>query len=134
MIEITPGEALDLHLKGEKVWLLVPMDDAFAVYQLKQYRCFKAEATALKEKVEELAGQAEAKPKEEPKRAPKGSRKEPTTTKPKPLVDHGKIVALVRCNIKTPGSWPVKKIADEMGISEASVYNHINKAKELGEL
>ena len=126
MLEITHGEALDLHLKGEKVWLLVPMDDAFAVYQLKQYRCFKAEATALKEKVEGLAGQAEAKPKEEPKRAPRGTRETRTTAKPK--IDHGKILALHKAK------WPVQKIADEMGIANQTVRNHIDRAMQNGEL
>ena len=126
MIEITPGEALDLHLKGEPVYVMVPFDDTFHIATLKKCRCFKDEAVELKEKVEELAGQSEAKPKEEPKRAPRGTRETRTTAKPK--IDHGKILALHKAK------WPVQKIADEMGIANQTVRNHIDRAVASGEL
>ena len=135
MIEISHGEALDLHLKGEPVWVMVPFDDKFQISTIRACRCFKDEAVALKEKVDELIEQAdpgskpEPVPKETPKRAPKGTRPKQTAVK----TDHGKIVSLYRCHLKQK-NWPVPKIASELGVSEATVYNHIKMAKEKGEL
>ena len=59
----------------------------------------------------------------------RGSEKptEPKKPKPKPVpverkkLDHGKILAL------SEAGWSVAKIADEMGCSEQSVRNHLEK-------
>ena len=63
--------------------------------------------------MEELDGdeemrEAEQKPKKEPG--------------PKKNIDDGKILALYKT-----GTWTVKEIADDMGIGQATVYNHLKK-------
>lgn len=55
---------------------------------------------------------------------------EPAEQKPKKKaqckpVDHGKIIALYN------GNWKIKAIADEMGVSEQTVRNHIQREAEL---
>lgn len=40
---------------------------------------------------------------------------------PKPGVDHGKIVALYKAG------WKIPQIADEVGCSQQTVYNHLAK-------
>lgn len=44
----------------------------------------------------------------------------------KPPIDDGKIMALSRAG------WSVAKIADEMGVTSNTIYNHIKKMEEKG--
>ena len=141
MIEITHGEAMDLHLKGEKVWVMVPFDDTFVIGQLKRCRCFKDEAAALVDKVDDLIAESAEKssntevktedPVVKSKRAPRGTRETRTTAKPK--IDKGRIIALYKGHLKN-GNWPAKKIADDVHCCEATVRNTINDAFKAGEI
>lgn len=56
--------------------------------------------------------------KEDPK--PKQEKSKPKPA-PKPGVDHGKVVALYKAG------WKIPQIADELGCSQQTVYNHLAK-------
>lgn len=68
------------------------------------------------------------KPASEPK-APKAKSPKPVSPDkvavPKPPIDHGKILALHNAG------WCTAKIADELGCSQQTVLNHINREKEV---
>lgn len=59
--------------------------------------------------------------KEDPKPKPKPEPKKPAKAAPKPGVDHGKVVALYKAG------WKIPQIADELGCSQQTVYNHLAK-------
>ena len=58
--------------------------------------------------------------KEDPKPEPKKPKAKPKPA-PKPGIDHGKIVALYKAG------WKIPQIADELGCSQQTVYNHLAK-------
>ena len=74
----------------------------------------KKAAVALLAK--ETPTKAEPKPKATPSMGDEAKPKQ----KRKPF-DNGKMKALL------DGGWPVQKIADEMGCSEVTIYNHMKK-------
>ena len=51
----------------------------------------------------------------------------PTGKKPKKALDVGKLVALHNAG------WPAAKIADELRVTERTVYAHLQKMREEGE-
>lgn len=63
-----------------------------------------------------LVEEPEAEPKPEPKPEPKKRKEKP--------FDMGKLKALL------DGGWSVGKIADEMGVSDQTIYNKVKKLKE----
>lgn len=64
-------------------------------------------------------------PEEKPaveKQQPAAKKQRPTEASPKrEKFDTGKMIALLRAG------WNVPKVADEMGVSEATIYNHMKK-------
>ena len=58
--------------------------------------------------------------------APKPAPAEKPKQKTGPTVDHGKIMALYRAK------WTVAAIADEMGCSQQTIYNHLRTEAQEG--
>lgn len=98
------------------------MRGGHVVLPLEAYENLKATANKLSVNIDapkfsEMVKKAIAK--EEQKIIPAKEKKE--VPKDKKRVDHGKVNALHKAG------WSAAKIADEMGISVATVYNHIDK-------
>ena len=81
--------------------------------------CYQVVDEAVLHLVNDVRKAPEPEPKPEPKPA-----KVRKPAKRKPL-DLGKIGALTRAG------WSVKKIAEELGVSENTIYNHMNEALEF---
>lgn len=70
----------------------------------------------------EKAPEADAAPKQrEPEKKPEKQSKPKKTAPKKKKFDTGKMIALLN------GGWSVAKIADEMGCSTATIYNHMKE-------
>lgn len=70
----------------------------------------------------EKAPEADAAPKQrEPEKKPEKQSKPKKTAPKKEKFDTGKMIALLN------GGWSVAKIADEMGCSTATIYNHMKE-------
>lgn len=70
----------------------------------------------------EKAPEADAAPKQrEPEKKPEKQSKPKKTAAKKEKFDTGKMIALLN------GGWSVAKIADEMGCSTATIYNHMKE-------
>ena len=102
--------------------LLKNYEGGYVVLPLEAYESLKAAANRPNVNIDapsfsEMVKKAIAK--EEQKIIPAKEKKE--VPKDKKRVDHGKVNALHKAG------WSAAKIADEMGISVATVYNHIDK-------
>lgn len=102
--------------------LLKTYEGGYVVLPLEAYESLKAAANRLNVNIDapsfsEVVKKAIAK--EEQKINPTKEKEE--VPKDKKRVDHGKVNALHKAR------WSAAKIADEMGISVATVYNHIDK-------
>lgn len=109
--EITIAEAIQKATSPlNNVYMVVQISHDTTIEQLEKAACFL-----------ELDQSAQAKTTETPQKAEKSPK---SGEKLEPLkIDHGKIIALHKA------AWSVKKIAEEMDISEQTVRNHIARER-----
>ena len=128
--QITITEAVELMLKGEKVPCLVPQvisPDAFTDYSAAYLDDVLANVICLAEVPD---GKEREPAKEEPRKRTKGKMGALTRIE----VDMGKVHALL------DAGWSIKKVADEMRVSQATIYDRLreereaNKEEEDGEM
>lgn len=113
------ADAIHSVIGGQQAFMLVEITADTTVGELAQADGFMRPMTAEEETEQKLA-ETKAEPKRKAEAKPK---------KPKPEIDHGKIMALHKAG------WSSNKIAGEMGISAQTVLNHIardEKAKQEG--
>ena len=70
-----------------------------------------------------MAQEKTAAPEPEPKKEPKKAPKKKPKKKQEKAFDMGKLKALYE------GGWSVAKIADEMGVSQQTIYNKLKELK-----
>ena len=125
--QIDAKTALELAARGEEVLVMVPagkdpgwegmMPDTLG-HMLEGCMFFRREPAMEVE----LAGPAETEPAQPDPPPPAGKKRGP-----KKALDVGKLVALHNAG------WPAAKIADELRVTERTVYAHLQKFREEGE-
>lgn len=110
--EITMQEALTALSEGKKVYRLD--FEGLSLTELSQVFTGKLLIEEPDQKKPVVI------PKEEPEEIPKRTPKKKVSKKRTP-VDTGKIGALRKAG------WPVAKIADEMGLSQPTIYSYLKK-------
>lgn len=114
MIEIEKSEVFNRLTYGEKLFIIEEITPDTPIDSI-----MKAKRIAV-------IGESQA-PKAPVKTPVKKTAKKKPAKQIKKVVDSGKILALHKAN------WKPEKIADEMGISTQTVYNHIKKAEANNE-
>ena len=125
--QIDAKTALELAARGKEVLVMVPagkdpgwegmMPDTLG-HMLEGCMFFRREPAMEVE----LAGPAETEPAQPDPPPPAGKKRGP-----KKALDVGKLVALHNAG------WPAAKIADELRVTERTVYAHLQKFREEGE-
>lgn len=114
--EVTLKAALQSYIEGEDVKVIVPMEE-MEDRLMPMERLFNDVRFLMDEKAEksnpghEVAAQEMVSTNLPPQ-------------KKKKVLDMGKVTALRNAG------WTLKKIADEMGVSEATIYNNLKKQEE----
>lgn len=121
--KITLEEAINRMLKGEKICLLKVIDEGCTIRELNGADGFvkidKVEAEKPGEPKLTMIEEVEAdKSETEPE---KRTEKKPGKSTGRARLDIGKITALYNAG------WAIAKIADEMGCSDQTVRNYLNK-------
>lgn len=139
--QITMDEALKLAAKGKEIMTLVPVDKESSWNEmvpdtlqnmLSGVMFFRREPV-LENPMIDSEGNSTPPPRtDEVAAEPSGSTEESKSSsmaaggkvKKKKPVDTGKVMALRKAG------WSMKKIGDELGISEASVFNYLKKMEQ----
>lgn len=109
--KISQSEAIEKAAAGAEVYILRRITDKTTIGELSN-------ALAFAEAVEASKAEPEPEPEEVAEQAEAPASK---SRKPRSPVDHQKIVAL------RVSGWSVKKISEEMDISEQTVRNHLKE-------
>lgn len=109
IVEISREDAIDRTIGGKDVFVLNMLSCVTPLSDLRAENHF-----VILEEVEEEQ-------KEQPKKELAKKEAKPAVKTEGKRVDHGKIIALHNAN------WSTKKIAEEIGCSEQTVKNHIER-------
>jgi len=126
MKRLTPEQAFLAFKENREIYTLQQVDSSITVMELIQRDdLVMFEDTPQEPKLEPQSDEKEEEADPDMQKVPlkKPGRKAGVPKQTKPEADHGKIIALWKAG------WPVKKIAGEMYLSEATIYNHINREK-----